>query len=149
MMEFPTKAISVRQPWAWAIIEGGKDIENRDWKPRNAGRRFRGRVFIHAAKGMTKDEYTFARDFMWDFHVVCPPPHMLLRGGLIGTVEVIDFVDSFDSPWWMGPGGLVLRDPKPSVYTSIRGNLGFFDWINAEETGVPALMAWMDNFMTL
>lgn len=24
------KAISVRQPWAWLIIHGGKDIENRD-----------------------------------------------------------------------------------------------------------------------
>ena len=28
-MSPPNKALSVRQPWAWAIIHGGKDIENR------------------------------------------------------------------------------------------------------------------------
>lgn len=25
-------ALSIRQPWAWLIINAGKDIENRDWK---------------------------------------------------------------------------------------------------------------------
>ena len=25
----PSVALSVRQPWAWAIIHGGKDVENR------------------------------------------------------------------------------------------------------------------------
>ena len=28
------KALSIRQPWAWLILHAGKDIENRDWKPR-------------------------------------------------------------------------------------------------------------------
>lgn len=38
------KALTVRQPWAWAIIHGGKDIENRTtpWK-------YRGPLAIHAA----------------------------------------------------------------------------------------------------
>lgn len=27
------KVITVRQPWASAIIWGGKNIENRTWKP--------------------------------------------------------------------------------------------------------------------
>ena len=26
------KALSIRQPWAWAILHAGKDIENRDWR---------------------------------------------------------------------------------------------------------------------
>lgn len=46
------KAITVRQPWAWAIIHAGKDIENRSWKTKT-----RGRVAIHAASGMTHAEY--------------------------------------------------------------------------------------------
>ena len=25
------KALTIKQPWAWAIIHAGKDIENRDW----------------------------------------------------------------------------------------------------------------------
>ena len=28
------RALTVRQPWAWAIAEGYKDIENRSWYPR-------------------------------------------------------------------------------------------------------------------
>lgn len=27
------KALTVLQPWAWAIIHAGKDVENRTWKP--------------------------------------------------------------------------------------------------------------------
>ena len=42
------KALSIRQPWAWLIVNGHKDIENRSWPTR-----FRGPVLIHAAKGMT------------------------------------------------------------------------------------------------
>jgi len=144
MVNFPLKAISVRQPWAWAIF-AGKDIENRDWKPRNAGRKFRGRVCIHAAKGMTKDEYLFARDFMRKIGVICPGALHLRRGGLIGTVEVVDFVEKSDSPWWMGPGGLVLQNPVSCQYTPLRGNLGFFNWLVAEEVEVPSPLAWMND----
>lgn len=27
------RGLTVRQPWAWAIAHGGKDIENRSWPP--------------------------------------------------------------------------------------------------------------------
>ena len=26
------KALTIRQPWAWATIYGGKDLENRRWR---------------------------------------------------------------------------------------------------------------------
>lgn len=39
------KAITVRQPWAWAIMHGGKDVENRT---RNIAGSYRGPVVIHA-----------------------------------------------------------------------------------------------------
>lgn len=42
------KAITVRQPWAWAIAIGAKDVENRSWQ-----RTYRGPVAIHA--GLTDD----------------------------------------------------------------------------------------------
>src|SRR5690606_36026391 len=47
--------LSIRQPWAWLICNGGKDIENRNWRTL-----YRGHVFIHAGKGMTRDEYEIA-----------------------------------------------------------------------------------------
>src|SRR5271166_1914096 len=58
----PVRAISVRQPFAWAIIHAGKDVENRS---PNARRQFQAavseRVLIHASKGMTADVYEHAR----------------------------------------------------------------------------------------
>lgn len=38
------KALTVRQPWAWAIARGHKPIENRSWAPT-----YRGPLAIHAA----------------------------------------------------------------------------------------------------
>lgn len=46
------KALSVRQPWAWLIVNGYKDIENRDWSTQQ-----RGRIWIHTGvHRVTKDE---------------------------------------------------------------------------------------------
>lgn len=39
------RILTVRQPWAWAIIHGGKDVENR---VRNIAGDYRGPVAIHA-----------------------------------------------------------------------------------------------------
>ena len=45
------KAITVRQPWAWAIVHGGKRIENR----RNWRYRYTGPIAIHAGRGWSKN----------------------------------------------------------------------------------------------
>ena len=45
-------ALSIRQPWAWLIVNGHKDIENRDW-PTN----FRGRLLVHAGQTMARRYY--------------------------------------------------------------------------------------------
>jgi hypothetical protein len=42
-------ALSVRQPWAWAIVSGYKDVENRSW-PTN----YRGTLFIHAGQRLDR-----------------------------------------------------------------------------------------------
>lgn len=41
----PMRALSIRQPWPWAIICAGKDVENR-----TKGTRYRGLLAIHASK---------------------------------------------------------------------------------------------------
>lgn len=122
------KALSVRQPWAWCIFNLGKDIENRSWRTR-----FRGRLLIHASKGMTRDEYegclatvhgvgetvTFPAD------LAMPAPDDLDRGALLGTIEVVDCVARSESPWFFGPYGFVLREPRlfnrPIIFTGARG----------------------------
>jgi hypothetical protein len=144
-VDLPKLALSVRQPWAWAILHAGKDIENRSWQAVNHGLRQRGRIAIHAAKGMTRDEYEDARDFIdrTGSCCLCPDAVNLERGGIIGSVEVIDVVSESSSPWFFGPRGLVLRDPQPCPFIPAVGQLGYFEWKRAEPSIVPEPAAWM------
>jgi hypothetical protein len=117
------KTLSIRQPWAWLIVHGGKDIENRSWLTK-----FRGRFLVHASKGMTKREYADAAEYARRVGVTVPPAAELLRGGVIGSVEAVDSVHSHTSPWYMeGNKAIVLRDPRPLPFISVTGRLGFFD----------------------
>ena len=124
-----TLAISIRQPWASLIVLAGKDIENRTWATN-----VRGPVLIHAAKNMTKWEYLDAMDFA-DATGICKIGHLfdsflpnnLPRGGIIGSVNLVNCVQRSDSPWFQGPFGFVLRDPKPLPFAPFKGRLGFFD----------------------
>jgi hypothetical protein len=121
-------ALSIRQPWAWFILHGGKDIENRDWPTK-----FRGRVLVHASKGMTRDEWEGA----WTFaHGTGASPKAveagltrdnIERGGIVGSVEIVDCVTESASPWFVGRYGFVLRDPQPLPFMPWKGQLGFFD----------------------
>lgn len=117
------RALSVRQPWAWLIVNGYKDIENRSWKTT-----FRGRVFIHASKKMTKQEYKFACDYVRniDPSINIPLYSELQRGGIIGAVDVVDCIKESESPWFMGEHGFVLENPKTVDFIPYKGQLGFF-----------------------
>jgi len=119
--------LSIRQPWAWMILHGGKDIENRDWPTKR-----RGRVLVHAAKGMTRDEWDGAWGFAPQRSQRAAAEAVLTRdsverGGIVGSVEIVDCVTESDSPWFMGRYGFVLRDPRPLPFTPWKGQLGFFD----------------------
>lgn len=143
MRELPRLALSVRQPWAWAIVWGHKDIENRSWQAVNHGLRQRGRICVHAAKGMLRDEYETARDFMADIGVTCPKAHELRRGGIVGSVEVVDVVSKSESKWFFGPRGLVLRDAELWSFIPSIGQLGYFEWRRADHTVEPPPARWM------
>lgn len=141
----PRLALSVRQPWATAIVHLGKTIENRSWRRPNPGLEFRGPICIHAAKGMTRDEYEDAADFIRRVGGDCPLPDALPRGGIIGTANVVDVVRESDSPWFMGPVGLVLADVKPVSFVAAGGQLGFFAW-TACEGGPDQPAKWMTRY---
>lgn len=148
MTDLPRLALSVRQPWTYAIIHLGKPIENRSWDRRLALLRtaldFRGPVCIHAGKGMTQDEYSDAADFIERITGFAPPPpHQLLRGGIIGTVEIVDVVRKSQSPWFFGPVGLVLANPRPVDFIPCPGALGFFKWIRDPEASAEPPKRWM------
>ncbi len=125
----PELAISVRQPWTWAILHAGKSVENRDWKPGNPGLRFRGPVCLHASGGMTRAEYGEARDF---FHSIgisgVPAMDELQRGGIVGVTTITSVVQHYHSRWFFGPIGLLLQDSRPIEFIPVKGALGFFAW---------------------
>lgn len=127
MTDLPRLALSIRQPWAWAIIHAGKDIENRTWWTSQ-----RGPVCIHAGAGMTRAHYAHAAAFMQSLGVIPPHSASLLRGGIIGVAEIVGCITRSCSPWFFGLHGFVLRGARAIDFIPCRGALGFFNWKDTE-----------------
>lgn len=153
------KALSLRQPWAWQVVNAHpfeqKDIENRRWNTK-----FRGEFLIHAASGMSRVEYREARDWIEDVinHVLVRNPlrvgmpafEDVRRGGFVGVSRVIGVVPPTDmmlvglgEPDYMGRNprwhmreqyGFLLADTRPLPFTPYKGALSFFE--------VPDEFAW-------
>ena len=132
------KALSVRQPWAWAIVYAGKNVENRTWRTSH-----RGPLLIHASKTFDAEGYDdllYAERFEPGiFGRPLPSPSEFLRGGLVGRVDVVGCIggpDDFDWAdaaaaeaadfWFSGPFGLVLEGPEPMRFRPCRGMPGLF-----------------------
>jgi hypothetical protein len=121
-IEFEALCLSVRQPWAWLIVNGWKNIENRTWHTK-----VRGKIVIHAAVGMTRDEYRACQIFVSSFASLELPSITELKfGGIVGQATILDCVTAHQSDWFCGPYGFVLDEQRPSDFIQCRGALGFF-----------------------
>lgn len=143
-MSLPPLALSVRQPWAWAIIHGGKDIENRSSGSIRAGRMDCRTICIHAATSMTRDEYELAVWKMSKTATPVPRPEALPRRAIIGVVDVVEIVSQSDSPWFGGKMGLRLANPRAIAPIPSVGALGYFEWAVSGELSPakPWMTAW-------
>jgi len=125
------KTLSVRQPWAWLIVNGYKTVENRTWRTS-----YRGPLAIHApqrieheiipsitAKCESDGEPLTAEELM-EMHVT---------GAVVGVVDLVDCTSAPDDPGdreWHDPGQIawILRNPRilePAV--PARGRLGLYE----------------------
>lgn len=148
-MTLPTFALSLRQPWAAFVLHHGKRVENRRWNTL-----FRGEFLIHAAKGMTDDEYRGALEMLDGVNGLQPvdvvPKETLQRGGFVGVARVVDvvpprpeiligqlglgLVEHYPEElreggwrWHMREQfGFVLRDVRPLPFVPYPGSLNFF-----------------------
>lgn len=143
------RILTVRQPWAWAIVHGGKDVENR---VRNIAGGYRGSVAIQAGRASFEDDGHFwevrraitseingwpAGDGeVWASDLVEPTDPRFIYGAIIGVVDLVDVHSPFPgegavrgdtcSPWaepdaWH----LMLANPRaldePIPYTGALG----------------------------
>lgn len=118
------KALTLRQPWAWAVMHGGKDVENRAW-PNRPALEIGETLAIHAGKGV---DVVLPR--------VLDHPAGLPTGALLGTVRVAGVHASTDgtcapcSTWAMPDcWHITLADPMPLglPLLGVRGRLGLWD----------------------
>ena len=112
------KALSILQPWAWLIVTGAKDIENRTWRTD-----FRGPVLIHAGKTYPKTDYEDDADLYQPDY----PQRLDMIGGIVGVATITGCVRYSSSRWFNGPWGFALRDARACPLIPLRGQLGFFD----------------------
>ena len=123
----PTYALTVLQPWAWAIAEGLKTIENRTWPTS-----IRGPIYIHAGKKLLPDQLYACGAMLKASGSTreLPALHTLPTRALIAVVDIVDCGRFDDDPWAIRAHGMyhfrlanarILPQPIPR-----RGQMGFW-----------------------
>jgi len=150
------KALTIKQPWAYAIAMFGKTVENRSRKPPKA--LIGQRIAIHVSKN-ADDWNAFC-----DGEILDTPAHLQAMrawerecapfgdfGCIIATARIVGFCEwrggfmpnemqyirehkaavmtAPDSPWWIGPVGIVLADIRllNKPIGPMRGALGYWE----------------------
>ncbi len=125
------KALSIKQPWAWLIVHGFKDVENRGWPTK-----FRGRIYVHASSQW--DTASGHRTALRLLGRECGQEEAQAKwlqmqrdgkpGCIVGEVDIVDCVTSSRSPWFAGTYGFVLANPVAYEQpVPCRSGLGFFE----------------------
>ncbi len=133
------KALTIHQPFAWAIFNAGKNIENRNWRPPQE--LIGQRIAVHVSQPQR-----------WPNHeewerisvVICarqrglclddfPDPTMMERGSVIGTIEIGAVTDTQEfgvASWWYDDASRYawwIRKPRTlEVPIQCRGNQGLW-----------------------
>ncbi len=134
------KALTIKQPWAWAITNGTKRVENRTWRPplHIIGQR----IAIHTSARIEKAELlAFSELGAW----LEPTVNTLPVGCIVGTAIVKGYVVVNDmggvevqtkgaqgyspdkDPWFCGPVGWLLDDVRKVAPVTCKGALGLWD----------------------
>lgn len=145
------RVLTVRQPWAWAIVHGGKDVENRTqaWS-------YRGPLAIHAGARLSERGCMIVPELLAETRGCQVAEYLgeeLVYGAVIGVVDLVDVhtaivygtrdsvaeLDCCESPWaetgYTEHGGrqrrdivhLELANPRPlATPIPAKGRLGLW-----------------------
>lgn len=127
----PMRALTVRQPWAWLIAAGLKDIENRDWKLPAAAIGIE--IALHASKAVDRGEVADVFADLRRTKRVPRPPRITLAdleaqaGCILGLVTFSGATEHSDSPWFVGRYGWQIASVRQFAKPiPARGALGFW-----------------------
>ncbi|AXH76813.1 MAG: ASC-1-like protein [Caudoviricetes sp.] len=131
-------ALTIRQPWAWAIFEAGKNIENRTWSTGH-----RAKLWIHTSKQLILNGYSMKAEenrqaiamiYGISEKVWAESSNEIAKatGAIIGSVDLVGIKAIHrhpENPWHMdGQYGWELENPvlldRPIF---CKGQLGLWD----------------------
>ena len=141
------KALSLKQPWAWLVCSGYKDVEFRHWLSK-----IKGRIYIHASKIFDYGGYVWLLqhpnlpgiDEVVKQHIA----NGLNYGAIIGEVVIDDYFTIQQSSLFL-PNNIWIRTTQgclgdkcyhlvsPKLYDKpipYKGKLGFFE-VNINREG--------------
>jgi ASCH domain-containing protein len=116
------KALTLWQPWAWLVVHGYKDVENRGWMTS-----YRGPLLIHAGRKVDPEYEAIAERALREFGIRIPSREELPQGVICGEVRVTDCVRAHPSPWFTGPCAFVLADALLLDPIPLRGMPGLYE----------------------
>lgn len=99
--QLSTHVLTLKQPYAWLVVNGLKDCENRGWASK-----FIGRVLIHASQQPADDYYGLAMRILDTFGVECPKVEDLDLGKIVGVARFDQQVGRHGAKglgWFTGP----------------------------------------------
>ncbi len=126
------KALSIRQPHAWAIVNGYKTVENRSTNTSH-----RGAFLIHASKSGTRKEYAEWVKYYAERGVTVPMFGDVDRGGIVGVsyldhtvLRPVDtcYAHRFIRRWGIeGSFFWMLKFSHTLPFVPCKGQLGFWE----------------------
>jgi len=115
------RILSIRQPFAWAILAGRKKVENRTWNTE-----YRGTVYLHAGKAFDREGLEWITE-----ELGLRVPKDLPMGAIVGVCTLRDVLTRDPKhvygDWFGGPYGFVLSRPRALARPiPLLGNLGLY-----------------------
>ncbi len=145
-----TKALSLKQPYAWLIANGYLLVDDRTW-----GTQYRGPVLIHASKGLYEQYYDYIKSRT---DIPLPAKDKLEYGGVVGIANLVLCCRPGDLPEGVSRQqrahfggvqqeyfGFLFEQATPLAFMPCRGKLGIFE-LNVQELLSAPLAAQAELF---
>ncbi|MCT7962339.1 ASCH domain-containing protein [Laspinema sp. D1] len=123
--EITGKALTLKQPWAWAVAHLGKNIENRSWPTK-----YRGELYIHAGVGWDSEG---AKWIAQKFGIEVPSHSELPSGVLVAKCNLSDCrhwteTTGEELPWSNESGFQWFLEAIEAIkpHLPLQGKLGIF-----------------------